>query len=121
MSESTGEIRTGRDDSHSWTIVADESGWPIFVHTETGQRAYCIPRPNCASSFRVGFLFSGEISSYDPRFEDEQTELKFEVLHEMRQVAYLCQDLLDRHQAAKPTELRNILREISRSHLRKRL
>jgi hypothetical protein len=36
VSEITGEVRTGRDDCHMWTVTADENSWPVFVHSETG-------------------------------------------------------------------------------------
>lgn len=98
FSQTTGEVRPGREDGHSWLVTPDENGWPVFVHSETG-----------------------EVVVHDPRFEDDQAELKFEVLQGMRQTAYLCQDLLDKYRAAKPTGLRKALREISKSQHRKKL
>ena len=106
MSQLTGELRAGAKDASSWSLQADEMGFPIFVHSLTQTVSYDDPR------FRLNVG------------QDILLQREF-VLQELRFALYFCRHLAELYAACEERnnekELSSVLKEIRSSDKPKQL
>lgn len=81
MCGETGELRTGVPDALLWEVRADEMGYPVFVHAESGVVSYEDPR------------FTYDVTS------DVLAQREF-VMQELRFTVYFAKELYDKYVAA---------------------